>query len=173
MKNTLILLVLLLSGFAQSIEIESRWNYRFEKEVVMSCFDDEYFCEDLCENKTQCVIEEKVCRDCIGSTPYLTHVFNQLGKSIVKSQKAQAEDLLELLETGHFATINSKSIYNHVDRYGSSVVLDKFKALCEVDDPTVFFEVETISKLLGKPKLLVCGQEFFHMDANGGVILSE
>ena len=175
MKNALILFTILFSGSALSIEMDARWNYKFEKEVVLTCSEDEFFCEDLCESKDKCVIKENVCRDCIGSTPYLTHVFNQLGKSIVKSDAAQVEDLVELLKTDSFATVNVKSIYNNVDTFGSNKIIDKFGALCDYtsEKPVMVFEVKEVSQLLGKPKFLVCGSEIFHVDANGGVVLLE
>ena len=146
MKNAIILFTILLSGSALSMEMDSRWNYKFEKEVVLTCSEDEFFCEDLCESKDKCVIKENVCRDCIGSTPYLTHVFNQLGKSIVKSDAAQVEDLVELLETDSFATISVKSIYNNVDTFGSNKIIDKFGALCDftADKPIMVFEVKEV-----------------------------
>jgi hypothetical protein len=175
MKNALILFTILLSGSALSIELDSRWNYKFEKEVILTCSEDEFFCEDLCESKDSCVIKESVCRDCIGSTPYLTHVFNQLGRAIVKSDEAQVEDLVELLKSEHFSTITSKSVYNHVDRYGTDKLADKFGALCDftADKPVMVFEVKEVSNLMGTPKFLVCGSEIFHVDPTGGAVLLE
>ncbi|TDJ07851.1 MAG: hypothetical protein E2O68_03025 [Deltaproteobacteria bacterium] len=175
MKNTFILITILLSGSALSVELDARWNYKFEKEVVLTCSEDEFFCEDLCESKEKCIIKENVCRDCIGSTPYLTHVFNQLGRSIVKTDEAQVEDLVELLKSNHFAAITSKSVYNHVDRFGTEKIADKFGALCDftAKNPVMVFEVKKVSKLLGAPKFLVCGSEIFHVDANGGAVLLE
>jgi len=179
MKKTLILLTILFSGSALSIELDSRWNYKFEKEVVLTCSQDEYFCEDLCENKERCIIKENVCRDCIGSTPYLTHVFNQIGRSIVSEGiEAPVEDLIELLRDGKFSSISSKSIYNHVDRFGSNKIMSKFESLCDYEsqNPVMIFETQEVSKLLGKPKYLICNNndntKLFYLNPNGGIILN-
>ena len=175
MKKSFILIFLLTAANSWSLEIKSGWNFKFEKEVTLACSEDEYFCDDFCDNRKKCIIKEEICRDCIGPTPYLTHVFNQLGKSIVKSEKAYEEDVLELLGSKNFASINKKSVYNHVDRFNSPRTKEKFEALCDfqVPNPVILFETENISKKLGKPKFLICGDSFFHMDPYGGVVLED
>ncbi len=168
-----------LSKPASSIEVKDEWNHRFQKEVVISCGESEYFCDDLCGKKDQCVIKEKVCRDCIGSTVYLTHIFDQIGRSIVASDDAQIEDVLDLLKSNRFSTISSNSVYNMVDGTGNKDIERRFASLCpseEYSKPVIIFETQEVSGLLGKPKLVVCNNgkntKVFHIDPNGGVIIN-
>ena len=148
-----------------------------KKEVLLSCSQDEYFCDDFCGVKEKCLIEEEVCRDCVGSSIYLTHLFNNLGKSIVSSgESAQVEDLLTLFESGSFATITAKSVYNHVDYFNGKKIQAKFSALCETDDSDgaiLVLETNPISKIPQGARYLICGEEFFHIDNFGGVVLHE
>jgi hypothetical protein len=176
--------MVILAGFlvikpAFSLEVTDRWNHKFQKEVVVTCEESEYFCEDLCEKKEQCILKEKVCRDCIGSTIYLTHVFDQIGRSIVASEEAQFEDMIELLGSNNFSVISSNSVYNMVDALGDKNIEKRFASLCpsqEFSRPTIIFEVKEVSGLLGKPKLIVCNNgensKIFHVNSNGGVLVN-
>jgi len=170
---------LFLSKSAFSIEVTDRFNHRFQKEVILNCGESEYFCDDLCGKKDKCVIKEKVCRDCIGSTVYLTHVFDQIGRSIVASDEAQIGDVLELLKSNRFSVISSNSVYNMVDGMGDKSIERRFGSLCpseEYSKPVVIFETQEISGLLGQPKLVVCNNgentKVFHIDPNGGVVVA-
>lgn len=176
-KSLLIFLFLIQTAFA--VEVSDRWNYKFQKEVVVNCGESEYFCDDLCGKKDQCVIKEKVCRDCLGSTVYLTHIFDQIGRSIVASEEAQIEDMIELLRTKRFSAITSTSVYNMVDAMGDKKIEKRFASLCpseEYKNPVVIFETQEVSGLLGKPKLVVCNNgentKVFHINPNGGVVVN-
>jgi hypothetical protein len=169
---------LFLSKSAFSIEITDRFNHRFQKEVILTCGESEYFCDDLCGKKDQCVIKEKVCRDCIGSTIYLTHVFDQIGRSIVAADEAKIEDMIELFRTKRFSILGPTSVYNMVDGTGNKDIERRFASLCpseEYTHPIIIFETQEISNLLGKPKFLVCNNgentKVFHVNPYGGVII--
>jgi len=171
----LLILTLLIAGNAFALQLESGWNYKFEKEVFLKCTEDEYICDDFCENKKHCRIKEKICRDCVGSSIYMTHFFNNLGKSIVSSGvEIPVEELLAMLENGAFATITAKSVYNHIDFFNGSKIQEKFSFLCQgynVESPLVFLETNPVSKMPIGAKYLVCGENIFSMDNFGGVSL--
>jgi hypothetical protein len=179
MKNSLIkfaILSLLCLSLAYSFEVSDRWNHRFEKETILNCSESEYFCDDLCGMKFKCVVKERVCRDCIGSSVYLTHIFDQIGRSIINSDETQIDDLLELLKTGRFNSISAKSVYNIMDGVADTDLLRRFKSLCpseEFQNPIMIFEVEDVSMRLGRPKFLVCNQgensRIFQVDFTGGI----
>jgi hypothetical protein len=178
-KLFFLIIGLLVVNSAFSIEVADRWNYKFQKEVIINCTESEYFCDDLCGKKDQCVIKEKVCRDCLGSTVYLTHIFDQIGRSIVASEEAQIEDMIELLETKRFSAITSTSVYNMVDAMGDKKIEKRFASLCpteEYKNPVVIFETQEVSGLLGRPKLVVCNNgentKVFHVNPNGGVLVN-
>jgi len=160
MKKLLIFTFILFSAQSFGLSFESGWNPFFEKEVVVSCNEDEYFCDNLCDEKEKCVFKEKACRDCIGSSVYMTYIFNYAGKSIVRTEEeVPMEDLIIMLKSGLFSTIHAKSIYNHVERFDSPVLKEKFQRLCNpyVDEyPMLVYDVEKVSKKLGKPKYVVC-----------------
>ncbi len=177
--NSLIFISLFFCRSVLSVEVSERWNYKFQKEVVVNCGEGEYFCDDLCDKKDQCIIKEKVCRDCLGSTVYLTHIFDQIGRSIVASEEAQIEDMIELLKANRFSIITPTSVYNMVDAMGDKKIEKRFASLCpseEFKNPMVIFDTQEVSGLLGKPKLIVCNNgentKVFHINPNGEVVVT-
>jgi hypothetical protein len=179
MKNiiikTALLLILGLSNSAFSFTLETRWNYKFEKETVLSCRSEDFLCQDICQ-KDKCVKKETICRDCIGSSIYLTHFFTQIGKSIVKSDEAMVEDLRDLILDEGFVTIDARSIYNHVTAFNDLEIRTKLKSLCLplIDEqPVVVLKTNKGSKLIQKALFVVCKSgetsTVFHLDNNGGV----
>lgn len=170
-------LIILNSAFG--FEVMDRWSHRFEKETVVKCADNEYSCDDFCGNKVQCIIKERVCRDCVGSTVYLTHIFDQIGRSIVNSDETVPDELFDFLKTKKFNSISSKSVYNVMDGVGDTDLAKRFLSLCPEGstNPLMIFEVQDVSMLLGRPKFLICNQgentKIYHVDFTGGVTVIE
>ena len=171
MKSLVFTILILFSSIANSYEFVSGWSPFFEKELKMVCSEGDYSCDQLCQNDSECLFEEKVCRNCIGSSIYLTHIFDNVGKSIVRrEEKASFYELFDLINFKLFSSISSKSIYNHVTGYNSKELKEKFQSLClpyKVEYPVIIFEMDTISGYLGKPKYLICndpeGTQIFRM----------
>ncbi len=180
MKKVLIhcLWIVALLGWhsAYTLEVKSGWNIKFQKEVTLSCSEGEYLCEDLCEKST-CKIQENFCRNCIGNTVYLTHFFDYLGKSYVNSgDEVTTDEFLALIKSGNFASMTSKTIYNHVEKYNGENLRSKFQSLCEGDEyPMVFFKVNPTSKRPETVEYVLCRNtpelQIFRMDDRGDMLV--
>ncbi len=171
----LVLTFLTFSSLAHSFTLDTRWNYKFEKETVLTCNDSDFLCMDLCQ-KDKCVKKETICKDCIGSSIYLTHFFTQIGKTIVKSDEAMVEDLRDLILDESYVTIDGKSIYNHVTAFNDLEIRTKLQSLCLpiIDEtPVVVLKTNKGSKFIQKALFVVCKtgetSTIFNLNNNGGV----
>ncbi|MFT6604635.1 MAG: hypothetical protein ACJARO_002158, partial [Bacteriovoracaceae bacterium] len=155
-KLTIGLFLLISANSAFAISYESIWTEDYKKNVIMTCSEDEFQCEDLC-GKSSCVIKEKVCRNCIGSNIRITHIFRDMGRSFTNTgNEVSYYEVLEILGSGHFATFTSKSIYNIVERYDSAKLRKKFQSLCpnEINYPIVIFSTKKVSRILDEVKFV-------------------
>lgn len=141
----------------------------------MSCGEDEYQCEDFCGEKI-CKIEEKVCRNCIGSNLLITHIFRDMGRTFRNSgNEISYYEVLETLSTNLFASFTSKSIYNIVERYDSPKLRKKFQSLCDngTEYPVVIFGINKVSRILDEVKFVLCGDQAFEMSNDAIVDVNE
>jgi len=172
MKVLIFLNVIFLYSFsAFGLEVTTNWNDKYQKEVILNCSADNYSntCEQVCDSDTKCVIAEKTCFNCLGSSVYLTHLFKQMGQSY-RSTGDIADDysFVDFLLKGEFATLTSKSIYNNVDRFNSAALRDRFQSLCtnSTEYPVVFLESVGERNALGKVRYVTCGDIVFTMTDN-------
>lgn len=167
-KLIIALFLLISANSAFAISYEPVWTEDYKKNVIMTCSEDEFQCEDLC-GKSSCIIKEKVCRNCIGSNIRITHIFRDMGRSFTNTgNEVSYYEVLETLGSQHFATFTSKSIYNIVERYDSTKLRLKFQSLCpnEVKYPVVVFSTKKVSRILDKVKFVVCGEKAFEMSSD-------
>lgn len=181
----LITLFSLSSNEAFAFKIESRWNSEYKKEVVLKCDEVEsesLECYQICGNMKECVVYEPPCKNCIGTSVFMTHLFENIGKSYVNSnQEVSLYEFFLYLNMGNFATISSKSIYNHVTRYDTPDLKNRFKSLCSdisgeegTEYPNVFLGVESVSRTPMNVLYVSCVDRFndtriFRMETYGGV----
>ena len=161
MKLLLIISFYLLTiSSGNAFSVTSDWNPFFVKEVAINCSEGDYFCQDYCGKKSQCLIEEEFCRNCVGSDLYLTYIFNHVGKTIVRAEEEISEyEFIDFINKGMFSTISAKSVYNHVERFNGDLIKGKFQKLCSPyndEYPIIFYNIEEVSFLLEKPEFLVC-----------------
>jgi hypothetical protein len=165
LKNIVLLLSIFTWTHASAISYEPQWSESFEKTVKMSCQEGEFQCEDLCGEST-CVVKEKVCRNCIGSNILITHIFRDMGRSYISTaNEVSYYEVLELLQSGNFASFTSKSVYNIVERYDSMALRQKFQSLCPngTKYPVVLFKTKEISRILDQVQYVLCGDMAFEM----------
>ncbi len=165
-RKLILSLVLVTQSYA--LEFTSSWNQSLTKEVVMSCSQDDYQCREVCESETSCTFKEKTCTNCIGTNVYITNIFREMGRIYVNTLTSVSSDsLVELLSSGNFVTITSKSIYNQVDRFNSLGLRNRFKSLCEngAQYPVVFFDMNSKNDKIDEVLYVACDNEFFEMTA--------
>lgn len=160
--------ILFYSASSFAISYTSVWTEDYRKNVVMSCSADEFQCDDLC-GKSTCEIKEKVCRNCIGSDLYITHIFRDMGRSFRSTGfEISYYEVLERLTKGFFASFTSRSIYNQIDRFDSAPLRKKFQSLCLNDTkyPVVVFKVDNISRKLEEVQFVICGDTAYEMTSD-------
>lgn len=173
MKVLLTLLIMINTAGAASFS--SSWNKKFEKIVKMSCLEDDSTCERYCNNKTECLIPENVCHNCIGTSVSITYIFSYLGLNLMNSEeKVSIYEMTGLLKSGRFVSLTAKSIYNHVYSYNSISLRRKFRSLCSngARNPIVFFDSNSGSKTIGKVRFVSCDEEIFLMEDNPEIIIN-
>lgn len=159
MKKLVLIFSLLLSTLSFSAEIENRWTAYYTKELTITCEYDHTMCEEVCGDRYFCVLPEKPCRDCMGTGPYMTYIFSEMGRMLVSGNEVSDYELIDLLKSGNFASINSKSVFNQFTSFNSPQLRKQFQSLCsEINDeyPLVFFEVDSVSYKLGEVKYVYC-----------------
>ena len=173
MKALIFALAFIPSLFAA--EFSNTWTEKFEKKVIMSCFqENDFSCEDTCGNKESCEFSESICRDCVGSSVSLTYIFKYMGLNLRSNgNRVSQYEIMDLIQSGDFVSLNAKSIYNHVDRFNSMSLRRKFRSLCEngAREPLVLFEKDSRSQKIGKVRYVVCNEDYLEMEDNPEVIL--
>lgn len=165
MIKLILCLFLLVTNSVMAISFEPEWTVDYKKNVIMSCSEDEYQCEDFCGN-SRCEIKEKVCRNCMGSNILISHIFRDMGRSLINTGiEISNYEVLEVFDSKNFATFTSKSIYNIVERFDSLTLRRKFQSLCSNNTkyPIVVFSTEKISRKLDQVKFVICGNQAFEM----------
>lgn len=171
MIKLILCLFLLVTNSVMAISFEPVWTDDYKKNVIMSCSEDEYQCDDVCGSST-CKIKEKVCRNCMGSNVLISHIFRDMGRSFTNTGiELSNYEVLEVFKSKNFATFTSKSIYNIVERFDSSSLRRKFQSLCPNNTkyPVVVFSTEKISRKLDQVKYVICGNKTFEM-SNDAII---
>ncbi|GEM_PF-1719755 len=144
-----------------SFEIAPFWSDDFVPHVKLTCQNDEEFayCNQLCGDESECLIEEGFCRDCAGANLALREIFLEVGDLFVRSiYPVSFGAFAKFLKQGDFVTLTSKSIYNFVDYYDSEAVQAQFQQLCNEKDeyPVLFLKVDHYSRLIEKIEYVVC-----------------
>lgn len=164
---------LLLSSNIFSIEVKTNFTEQFEKEILLQCSEDEIFCNEICQ-KNNCIIKEKICRNCIGNTLELSYIFTQMGKAFTSGEEVAIETFLETILTEDFVSLDSKSIYNNIFRYNNFRLQTSFRSLCPeyVETPVVFFSTNEIGEIF-QSKFVVCQNKVFSLNHKSDVSFGE
>ena len=159
MKLLLFILFIITIKSSWSQNIEVKWNNDFRKELHFSCQAQDFFCEKMCQAMSSCIVEEGICRNCIGTGLKLHHLFTELGKTILSSNVFFPQNtFIEIIRSGHFAAFSPKDAYNVIDAFGSLSVLKKFEALCpdESISQIIFVELDKTNRSIVGPQVVYC-----------------
>ena len=166
------------SSFAETLQ--TRWNRFFRKELIITCENEELICSQVCNDKYYCVVKEEICRDCTGTTPYLTNIFKEMGRMYVRAEKVGEDELTDFIATQQFTTFSSESIFNHISAFKDPAIVNAFKSLCPQSvsaTPLVFFAVDGVSKELGQAKYLSCqindNVDYYKISDDGNVVVNK
>lgn len=182
MKIILGLFLVTFISQSQALDLQSGWSQNFEKEVRLSCREgEEEFCLHLCQQKDECVLKEKYCRNCAGTTLFLRNIFVEMGRVYWNSQNSVPfYEFMDFLKSGRFISITSKSVYNFVDRFDSTRIRMRFQRLCSnfTDYPIVFLQARPISRIPERVKYVVCKDAqkrpvVYYMEDEARVIVDE
>lgn len=167
----LIGLIFLFSLNSFALTLENQWNLKFQKELVVSCDESEvYLCTELCEDEKKCVVKEEVCRDCVANTAQMSDIFRNMGRTYTNSEsEADLRDVVELIKSGKFVTITSKSLYNLSFEFDAFEIRQGFQSLCKgVAYPVVVFD-KLENGSIGNVQFVGCDKNAYIMDHDGGV----
>lgn len=169
----IIFLSLIMQNHAFAIQVEEIWSADYNPQLKVQCFDgEETLCRDLCKSdlsSNECIVDQKVCRDCVGTSLLVTNIFEGMGvRYRNRGDEVSSYELIDLLTSKNFVTFTSKSVYNHVDAYNSLTLQKKFQSLCPAETkstPVVFFDLKPKSNILNKVRYVACDEKIFTMSA--------
>ena len=174
MKLLLVVSLFIANSFA--LDFKTNWSDSFEKSIVMTCSVDDSQCRETCGNEKQCVFAEEVCRNCIGTSIYMTHLFKTMGQVYRNNGvEVTTDEVVSLLASGSYASISAKSIYNHVDKFNSRSLRVRFQSLCSnsTQEPIVILSMNKKTKILGDVQYVLCQDESYEMENNPDVVMRE
>lgn len=172
MKVVLILLSFMtLQNYVFAMGVEEVWSSEYRPQLKLSCTEgEESMCSDLCPGSSsakECILDQKVCRDCVGTSLLVTNIFEGMGvRYRNRGDEVSFYEFVDLIASKNFVSFTSKSVYNHVDSYDSLVLQKKFQSLCPVNStlmPVVFFDLKPRTNVLNKVRYVACGEKLYTM----------
>ncbi|EQC50255.1 hypothetical protein M899_0339 [Bacteriovorax sp. BSW11_IV] len=164
--------IMILSHNAYSLVFYNQWNQSFEKELVLDCdYGEESICLEVCNEERLCVVKEEVCQNCVANTAQMSDVFTNMGRTYVNTTEiADIDSVIDLIKSGEFVSINSKSLYNMIYEFDSFELRQNFQSLCpvHVGYPVVIFDKLSNGEM-GKVRYVGCGDTTYVMDHNSGI----
>lgn len=133
------------------ISVQPIWTQDREKAVQISCDkEDPYICDDICDSKTQCIVKEGICKNCIGNSLFITNFYKNIGSLIINSGEfLDRDEIVPILSEGNFVTLEANSIYNTLTEFDSKQMRAQFAKLCPwttKSGPTVFARVHPVTR---------------------------
>lgn len=164
MRKIIVTFIALCIGLAaNALEIETNWSAASEKSLALTCGEDST-CQQFCDGDS-CVVLEKVCKNCASTSIAMTFAFKEMGRSLVSGDAVDPYALYDLLDSGSFVSLTSRSIYNLVERFNSSALKRRFRSLCNDGTayPHAFFET-TQSGSIGAPRMVWCNSGVYALE---------
>lgn len=158
--------LLVFNSHSFAFQVTPNWNAKFEKEITIECSEPAQ-CLEICDEEKSCTVKEETCTNCLGSDVFLTFIFNEMGRVIQNNQsEILATEVIDLIKSGFFTTINSKSVYNHVDSYNSLSLRRKFRSLCSdsTQYPLVFISQDNRNRKLDEILFVQCDNGFYQLE---------
>ncbi len=163
MKRLFLILLSLFSLSSLGFTLETQWSMASEKSLKVSCNNDSV-CERFC-NGVGCAVVEKVCKNCVSTSVAMTFAFKEMGRAIVAKEAIDPYSLFDLLESGEFVSLTSRSVYNIVERFNSAALKRRFQALCTdgTQYPHAFFS-KTLAGEIDAPQMVWCDSGVYRLE---------
>lgn len=158
-----LLLSLSMSFSAQALYLETQWSEASEKSLLVTCNEDAA-CEQFCDGES-CEVKEKVCKNCVSTSISMTFAFKEMGRAIIAKEPLDPYALFDLIASGSFVSLTSRSVYNIVERFDSMALRRKFRSLCNDGTryPQAIFDTLP-SGAIGAPHLVWCESGLFKLE---------
>ncbi len=160
MKSIVCLTVVLfnLTAFSQ-VRLSVKWESDYKKYLTLKCGEKNRVCRNICKANI-CKIEEKECFNCVGTSIFMTNLFQELGRTITSNLSSYYTKgkIYEAIE-GNKIFMTSKSIYNIYSKYNSRKVQRQFSKLCRtksVEDPILVIDVFEGTNEPYQPSFVIC-----------------
>lgn len=164
------------SSQALGAQINTYWNDQNQKIVQINCsYESNDLCLQTCDNEYECKINEPICIDCVGTSIVMTYYFQEMGRLIYNTGGyVDVYTAADLLVSNDFISLNSRSIYNHIDSFNSFSLQRRFRRMCNdgTFSPIVFFSREN-SGTIGQPKWIWCESGLYEAANHGDVSVEE
>ncbi len=172
----ILILFFLKIQLSYSVEISELWNDQNRPYLILECLPQDKLCSATCANEGQCAIEQKVCKDCVGTSILMTNIFERMGIFYRNSgNKISTQEFAHFLQDHNFVTFTSRSIYNQTDSFDSPQTKARYQSLCpdQTEYPVVFFELKAKSSVLNAVKYVACQNEIYEMRTSPEIIFNE
>ncbi len=112
--------------------------------VEVKCNPSEESCLSLCQGELECVLDTALCRDCLGSSLFLTELYRSLGRSLLPSHELSIEKLFEDLKDKKLMVIDRRFFLNIFEDHNSFDFKEYYSLLCGHQDsmPILFAELD-------------------------------
>lgn len=143
------------SASIMAFNIDTSWTADSRKVLNITC-DDDNICTQFCDGDS-CQVEEKVCKNCVGTSITMTYAFREMGRALVSTEEISSYELFDLLSSGNFVSLTSRSVYNLIFRFDARELKSKFRSLCQDGTryPVVFYNTINSGEL-GEVKAVWC-----------------
>jgi len=180
LKHLLVLCLIILTSVAANAQSENmpdyaqlagvrfweRWTQEsprseYKKQVLFRCDNDlDRFCKQLCGNSLRCELPERYCRSCAGTSQMLLQdFFKNVGVLYLGTEEQfTAKYVLQILKSGFFITISSRSVYNDWYAFDDPNLRIRIQALCPnslEERPLVIFSTD-INRNPKSPEFVLC-----------------
>lgn len=141
MRTIFFLLILLGSARSYAMNFQVQMNPSPRLKVQCQASDKE--CVELCVNELECVIKTNLCRDCLGSSLFMTEMYRSLGRSLLPAKKVSADKVFKALKENRMMVIDRRFFLNIIEDSNSFDFKEYYSLLCSHQDqmPILFIEL--------------------------------
>jgi hypothetical protein len=141
MKLIVPLIFIFFSHLGYAFQIESITDFDASGDIVknlkFNCRANEIFCQNLCENKTECTIAETICQDCMSPKEQVVYsAFNEITTYLKTDLMGLSDTLItHFFKTRKFISLTHNSFLNYFNPEEQESIQKTFNSLCRIKSP--------------------------------------